>query len=257
MSYSNWGCFTYICSSRKLDKETQALEVGILRRGEKFTNAGEILVVDDYSIQYCARVFEDKQKEVKQVNEKIEADLKTQLRQPGKIAWNKVEDWLKKASQMVTMKVEDLISQGECSSSTSIEEKIEELKQMLEEGREFTNVGVNLVVDDRSIQYLARVFEEKQKEVKQVKEKIEADLKTQLLQPGKIAWNKVEDWLKKASQQVTMKVEDLISQGECSSSTDINEKIEELKQMLGEGKEFTKVSVSLVVDDRSIQASSR
>ncbi|GLT31583.1 hypothetical protein SLA2020_063120 [Shorea laevis] len=254
------GCFTYICSSRKLDKETQALEEGILRRGERYTNAGEILVMDDQSIQNCARL----QKEVKQVKEKIEADLKTQLRQPGKIPWNKVEDWLKKASQQVTMKVEGLISQGECSSSTNIDGKIvEELKQTLEEGKEFTNVGVSLVIDDHSIQYCARVFEDKQKEVKQVKEKIEADLKTQLRQPGKIPWNKVEDWLKKASQQVTMKVEGLISQGECSSSTNIDGKIveelkqtlEELKQTLEEGKEFT--SVSLVIDDHSIQYCAR
>ncbi|GKV45792.1 hypothetical protein SLEP1_g52836 [Rubroshorea leprosula] len=144
------GCFTYICSSRKLDKETQALEVGILKRGEKYANTGEILVMDDHSIQYCARVFEDKQKEVKQEKEKIEADLKTQLGQPGKIAWNKVEDWLKKASQQVTTKIEGLISQGECSSSTNIEEKIEELKQTLEEGKEFTNVGVSLVINDHS-----------------------------------------------------------------------------------------------------------
>ncbi|GKV42018.1 hypothetical protein SLEP1_g49477 [Rubroshorea leprosula] len=144
------GCFTYICSSRKLDKETQALEVGILKRGEKYTNVGEILVMDDHSIQYCARVFEDKQKEVKQVKEKIEADLKTQLGQPGKIAWNKVEDWLKKASQQVTMRVEDLISPGKCSSSTNIEEKIEELKQLLEEGKQLTSVGVSLVIDDHS-----------------------------------------------------------------------------------------------------------
>ncbi|GLT51455.1 hypothetical protein SLA2020_248640 [Shorea laevis] len=139
------GCFTYICSSRKLHKETQALEVGILERGEKYTNAREILVMDDHSIQYCARL----QKEVKQVKETIEADLKTQLGQPGKVARNKVEDWLKKASQQVTMKVEGLISQGECSSSTNIEGKIvEELKQTLEEGKEFTNVS--LVIDDHS-----------------------------------------------------------------------------------------------------------
>ncbi|GKV42008.1 hypothetical protein SLEP1_g49470 [Rubroshorea leprosula] len=149
------------------------------------------------------------------------------------------------------MKVGDLISPGECSSSTNIGEKIEELRQILEEGREFTNCGVSLVIDDHSIQYCASVLENKQKEVKHLKEKIEADLKAQLRQPGKIAWNKVEDWLKKASQIVIMKVEDLISQGECSSSTNIEEKIEVLKQMLEEGKEFTNVSVSLVIDDHS------
>ncbi|GKV41154.1 hypothetical protein SLEP1_g48722 [Rubroshorea leprosula] len=164
------GCFTYICSSRKLDKETQALEVGILKQGEKYTNTGAILVMDDHSIQSRVRVFEDKQKEVKHLKEKVEAELMAQLRrQPGKIAWNSVKDWLKKASQMITMKVEDLISQGECSSSTNIEKKvedlisqgecssstnigkkIEELRQILEEGRKFTNFGVSLVIDDPS-----------------------------------------------------------------------------------------------------------
>ncbi|GLT25672.1 hypothetical protein SLA2020_007880, partial [Shorea laevis] len=245
------GCFTHICSSRKLDKKTQALKEGILKRGEKYSNAGEILVIDDQSIQYRASVFEDTQKEVEHQKEKIEANLKTQLMQSGKTAWKKVVEWLEKANQQVTMKVEDLISQGESSSSTNIEEKIEELKRILEEGREFTNVGVSLVVDDHSIQYRARVLEDNQKEVEHQKEKIEADLKAQLRQPGKIAWNKVEDWLKKASQIVTMKVEDLISQGECSSSTNIEEKIEELKQILEEGREFTDFGVSLVIDDPS------
>ncbi|GKV38360.1 hypothetical protein SLEP1_g46276 [Rubroshorea leprosula] len=43
------GCFTYICSSRRLDKKTQALNEGIFNLGEKYTNAGETLVVDDHS----------------------------------------------------------------------------------------------------------------------------------------------------------------------------------------------------------------
>ncbi|GLU23415.1 hypothetical protein SLE2022_394190 [Rubroshorea leprosula] len=43
------GCFTYICSSRRLDKKTQALNEGIFNPGEKYTNAGETLVVDDHS----------------------------------------------------------------------------------------------------------------------------------------------------------------------------------------------------------------
>ncbi|GKV38351.1 hypothetical protein SLEP1_g46269 [Rubroshorea leprosula] len=242
------GCFTYICSSRKLDKKTKALNEGIFKQGEKYTNAGVVLVVDDHSIQYCASVFEDKQKEVKHQREKIEANLKTQLMQPGKIAWKKVEDWQEKASQQIAMKVEDLISQGECSSSTNIEEKIEELKRILEKGKEFTNDGVSLVVDDHSIQYCVSAFEEKQKQLKYRKEKIEANLKTQLRQPRKIASKDVEDWLEKVSHQITMKIEDLISQGEGSSSTNLEERIEELKRILQKGKEFTKAGVSLVVD---------
>ncbi|GLT57727.1 hypothetical protein SLA2020_306780 [Shorea laevis] len=142
------GCFTYICSSRKLDKKTQALNEGIFKRGEKYANGSEILVVDDHSIPHCVSVFEDMQKEVKHQKEKIEATLKTQLMQSGKTAWQKVVDWLEKANQQVTMKVEDLVSQGESSSSTNIEGKLEELKRTLEEGKKLTNVGVSLVIDD-------------------------------------------------------------------------------------------------------------
>ncbi|GLT57724.1 hypothetical protein SLA2020_306750 [Shorea laevis] len=142
------GCFTYICSSRELDKKTRALCNEIFERGERYTKPGEILVMDDDSIQYRASVFEDMQKEVKHQKEKIEATLKTQLMQRGKTAWQKVVDWLEKANQQVTMKVEDLVSEGESSSSTNLEEKIEELKQILEEGRELTNVDVSLVIDD-------------------------------------------------------------------------------------------------------------
>ncbi|GKV38365.1 hypothetical protein SLEP1_g46281 [Rubroshorea leprosula] len=43
------GCFTYICSSRRLDKRTQALKEGIFKQGEKYTIAGESLVVDVHS----------------------------------------------------------------------------------------------------------------------------------------------------------------------------------------------------------------
>ncbi|GLT34236.1 hypothetical protein SLA2020_087620 [Shorea laevis] len=43
------GCFKYICSSRRLDKKTQALNERIFNPGEKYTNAGESLVVDDHS----------------------------------------------------------------------------------------------------------------------------------------------------------------------------------------------------------------
>ncbi|GKV46616.1 hypothetical protein SLEP1_g53590 [Rubroshorea leprosula] len=45
------GCFTYICSSRKLDKKTQSLNERIFMQGEKYTDAGAILVVDDHSIK--------------------------------------------------------------------------------------------------------------------------------------------------------------------------------------------------------------
>ncbi|GLU23388.1 hypothetical protein SLE2022_393990 [Rubroshorea leprosula] len=245
------GCFTFICSSRKLDEKTRALNEGIFRDGEKYISGGESLVIEDHSIEYRASVFKDKQKQMQHQKEYVEANLKTQLIQPGKIAWKEVEDWLEKASQQIAMKVEDLISQGECSSSTNIEEKTEELKRILEKGKELTNDGVSLVIEDHSIQYCVSVFEEKQNQLKYQKEKIEANLKTQLRQSGKIAWKEVEDWLEKASQQITMKVEDLINQGECSSSTNLEEKIEELKQILEKGKEFTDAGVSLVIDGHS------
>ncbi|GKV46491.1 hypothetical protein SLEP1_g53473 [Rubroshorea leprosula] len=45
------GCFTYICSSRKLDKRTQSLNEEIFKQGEKYINAGVSLVVDDHSIK--------------------------------------------------------------------------------------------------------------------------------------------------------------------------------------------------------------
>ncbi|GLU24200.1 hypothetical protein SLE2022_401530 [Rubroshorea leprosula] len=45
------GCFTYICSSRKLNKRTQSLNEEIFKQGEKYTNAGVSLVVDDHSIE--------------------------------------------------------------------------------------------------------------------------------------------------------------------------------------------------------------
>ncbi|GLU23390.1 hypothetical protein SLE2022_394010 [Rubroshorea leprosula] len=153
------GCFTFICSSRKLDEKTRALNEGIFRDGEKYTNDGASLVIQDHSIQYCVSVFEEKQKQLKYQKEKIEANLKTQLKQPGKIAWKEVEDWLEKVSQQIAMKVEDLISQGECSSSTNLEENIEELKRILEKGKEFTNDVVSLVVDDHSRKGVALLTE--------------------------------------------------------------------------------------------------
>ncbi|GLT58611.1 hypothetical protein SLA2020_314880 [Shorea laevis] len=154
------GCFTYICSSRKLDKRTQSLNEGIFKQGEKYTNAGESLVVDDHSIEYCATVFTEKQERLKHQKEHIGANLKTQCMQLGKIARKEVEEWLEKAGQQIAIKVEDLISQRECSSSTNLKKNTEELKQMLEEGKEFTNAGVSLVIDDHSTKGVPLLVEE-------------------------------------------------------------------------------------------------
>ncbi|GKV46488.1 hypothetical protein SLEP1_g53470 [Rubroshorea leprosula] len=154
------GCFTYICSSRKLDKRTQLLNEGIFKQGEKYTNAGESFVVDDHSIEHCATVFREKQQRLKHQKEHIEANLKTQCMQLGKIARKEVEEWMEKAGQQIAIKVEDLISQRECSLSTNLEKNTEELKQMLEEGKEFTNAAVSLVIDDHSIKGVPLLVEE-------------------------------------------------------------------------------------------------
>ncbi|GKV32484.1 hypothetical protein SLEP1_g41085 [Rubroshorea leprosula] len=154
------GCFTYICSSRKVDKRTQSLNEGIFKQGEKYTNAGESLVVDDHLIEYCPTIFKEKQERLKHQKEHIEANLKTQRMQPGKIVRKEVEEWLEKAGQQIAIKVEGLINQGECSSSTNLKKNIEELKQMLEEAKEFTNAGVILVVDDHSIKGVPLTIEE-------------------------------------------------------------------------------------------------
>ncbi|GLT40757.1 hypothetical protein SLA2020_148690 [Shorea laevis] len=53
------GCFTYICSSRKLDKRTQSLTEGIFKQGEKYTSAGESLVIDDHSIKGIPLLVEE------------------------------------------------------------------------------------------------------------------------------------------------------------------------------------------------------
>ncbi|GKV13098.1 hypothetical protein SLEP1_g24165 [Rubroshorea leprosula] len=71
--------------------------------------------------------------------------------QPAKIARKEVEEWLEKAGQQIGIKVEDLISQEECSSPSNLRRKIEESRQILEQGKEFTNAGVILVRDDHSI----------------------------------------------------------------------------------------------------------
>ncbi|GKV46512.1 hypothetical protein SLEP1_g53493 [Rubroshorea leprosula] len=99
------GCFTYICSSRKFDKKTQAPN-GIFMQGENYANAGQSL---------------------------------------------EVEHWMEKASQQIAIKVEALISPGECPSSSNLEKKTEELKQTFEQGEKYTNAGESLVVYDHSI----------------------------------------------------------------------------------------------------------
>ncbi|GLT60629.1 hypothetical protein SLA2020_333870 [Shorea laevis] len=145
------GCFTYICSSRKLDKRTQSLTEGIFKQGEKYTSADESLVVDTPSIEYWETVFEEKQGRLKHQKEDIEANLKTQRMQPGKIARKEVEEWLENAGQQIGIKVEGLIKQGGCSSLSNLRRKIEELRQILEQGKEFTNAAVILVRDDHLI----------------------------------------------------------------------------------------------------------
>ncbi|GLT95992.1 hypothetical protein SLE2022_136430 [Rubroshorea leprosula] len=247
------GCFTYICSSRKLDKKTQALNKGIYMQGEDYTNDGQSLVIDDHSIEYCKSVFKKEQEQLKLRQKDIEARLETQRMQPGKIARKEVEDWMQKSCHQIAIKVEDLISQGECSSSSNLEKKTEELNQTFNQGEKYTNAGESLVVDDHSMGYCAIVFKEKLEKLKHQKEYIEANLKTQCMQPGKIARKEVEEWLEKAGQQIAIKVEDLISQEECSSSTNLKKNSEELKQILEEGKEFTNAGESLVIDDHSIK----
>ncbi|GKV32504.1 hypothetical protein SLEP1_g41103 [Rubroshorea leprosula] len=128
--------------------------------GRDNTSAGESLVVDTPSIEYWETVFEEKQERLKHQKEDIEANLKNQRMQPGKIARKEVEEWLEKVGQQIGIKVEGLINQGECSSSTNLNKNIEELKQTLEQGKEFTNTGVSLVIDDHSIKGVPLLVEE-------------------------------------------------------------------------------------------------
>ncbi|GKV13101.1 hypothetical protein SLEP1_g24168 [Rubroshorea leprosula] len=246
------GCFTYICSSRKLDKRTQSTE-GTFKQGEKYTSAGESLVEDTPSIEYWATVFKERQEQLKLRQKVIEGKLETQLMQHGKIASMEVKDWLKKVGQQIPIKVEDLINQGGWSSVSNLGRKIEELKQIFEQGEKYTSADESLVVDTPLIEYWATVFEEKQERLKHQKEDVEANLKTQRMQPGKIARKEVEEWLEKAGQLIGIKVEDLISQGECSSPSNLGRKIEESRQILEQGKEFTNAGVILVREDHSIK----
>ncbi|GKV13106.1 hypothetical protein SLEP1_g24173 [Rubroshorea leprosula] len=247
------GFLTYIYSSRKLDERTQSLTEGIFKQGEKYTSADESLVVDTPSIEYWATVFEEKQERLKHRKEDVEANLKTQRMQPGKIARKEVEEWLEKAGQQIGIKVEGLINQGGCSSLSNLRRKIEELKQIFEQGEKYTNAGESLVTDVYSSERGAAVFKEMQEQLKLRQKDIEAKLETLLRQLGKMASNEVKDWMEKASQQIDIKVEDLISQGECSSSSNLWKKIEELRQILEQGKEFTNAVGILVIDDHSIK----
>ncbi|GKV51101.1 hypothetical protein SLEP1_g57776 [Rubroshorea leprosula] len=100
----------------------------------------------------CA--FEEMQRKLEGQEEDIEAELETQRRNhPEKKARNVVDDWLEAARRETTAKVEDLIKGG-CftfiCSSRKLEEKTAELKRLLEEGKEFTSVGVSLVRDDHA-----------------------------------------------------------------------------------------------------------
>ncbi|GKV46498.1 hypothetical protein SLEP1_g53480 [Rubroshorea leprosula] len=148
------GCFTYICSSRKLDKKTQALNEGICMQGENYTKDGESLVIDDHSIEYCTIVFKEKQEQLKLRQKDIEAKLETQRMQPGKIARKEVEDWMEKACHQIAIKVEDLISQGECSSSSNLEKKTEELKQTFTQGEKYTNAVAGMKCKIKFLEWL-------------------------------------------------------------------------------------------------------
>ncbi|GLT34777.1 hypothetical protein SLA2020_092740 [Shorea laevis] len=100
------------------------------------------------------RKFEAMQKKLENRVKDVKAELETQQRNhPEKKVRNAVYAWLEAACRETTAKVEDLIKGG-CftfiCSSRKLDEKTEELKQILEEGKEFTNVGVSLVIDDHS-----------------------------------------------------------------------------------------------------------
>ncbi|GKV49220.1 hypothetical protein SLEP1_g55982 [Rubroshorea leprosula] len=90
------------------------------------------------------------QEQLKRRQKDIEAKLKTQHKD-GKIPRKEVEHWMEKASQQIARKVEDLISPGECPSSSNLEKKTKELKQTFEQGEKYTNAGDSLVVYDHSI----------------------------------------------------------------------------------------------------------
>ncbi|GKV45799.1 hypothetical protein SLEP1_g52843 [Rubroshorea leprosula] len=101
------------------------------------------------------RKFEAKRKRLEDRLKDVEAELETQLQpQPRKKARYDVDAWVEEARKETTVKVEDLNCKGRCCtficSSRKLDERTEELQRLLEEGKEFTNVGVSLVIDDHS-----------------------------------------------------------------------------------------------------------
>ncbi|GKV38369.1 hypothetical protein SLEP1_g46285 [Rubroshorea leprosula] len=114
---------------------------------EKLKNRHDVV---DANLRTQLKAGKIKNKEVEAWLEEAHQETAEKLKQSIKIARKEVEDWQEKAGQQIAMKVEDLINRGACSSSTKLEEKIEELKQTIKEGKEFTNLGVSLVVDDHS-----------------------------------------------------------------------------------------------------------
>ncbi|GLT84573.1 hypothetical protein SLE2022_027940 [Rubroshorea leprosula] len=203
--------------------------------------------------------FKEKQKQLKRRRQDVEEELHAQLRQPGKIAKKEVQAWLEKADQETAEEViEDLTYKGGfltyIFSSRKLDERTQSLTEgIFKQGEKYTSADESLVVDTPLIDYWAIVFEEQQERLKHQKEDVEANLKTQRMQPGKIARKEVQEWLEKAGQQIGIKVEDLISQGECSSPSNLRRKIEESRQILEQGKEFTNAAVILVRDDHSIK----
>ncbi|GLT29947.1 hypothetical protein SLA2020_047760 [Shorea laevis] len=101
------------------------------------------------------RKFEAKRKRLEDRLKDCEAELETQLQpQPRKRARYDVYAWLEEARKETTVKVEDLNFKGRfwtfIFSSRKLDERTEELQRLLEEGKEFTNVGVSFVIDDDS-----------------------------------------------------------------------------------------------------------
>ncbi|GLT95999.1 hypothetical protein SLE2022_136490 [Rubroshorea leprosula] len=101
-------------------------------------------------------------------------------------------------------------------------------------------------------------FKKMQGKLKKRLEDVEADLQTQLNQHGKKARSEVDAWLKEAHQETAEKmVEDMTCKGGCftyiCTSTNLEEKTEELKQTFEQGEKYTNAGESLVVDDHSIK----
>ncbi|GKV49217.1 hypothetical protein SLEP1_g55979 [Rubroshorea leprosula] len=211
--------------------------------------------------QFCPSEFVDKfeakQNKLKRQLEDVEAELNTQLNRPAKKARSQVNNWLEETRKETAVKVEDLICKEgyfkNICSSRKFHKKTQALNAIFMEGGNYTNAGQSLVIDDHSIEYCTTVFKEKQEQLKRRHKDIEATLKTQRIKVGKIPRKEVEDWMDKASQQIAIKVEDLISPGERSSSPNLEKKTEELKQTFEQGEKYANAGESLVVDDHSIK----